>query len=88
MKRIMKHEIIRDKLPEYIKATKKEKGIILSNVMAITKMPSKSLIRAFNREQKRSHLRSPPHLGRPKLFTTETEAALAFIWEQFHSLSK
>jgi hypothetical protein len=83
MKRIMKHEIIRDKLAEYIKATKKEKGIILSNVMSVTKMPSKSLIRAFNRERKRSRLRSPPHLGRPKVFTTETEAALAFIWEQY-----
>lgn len=79
----MKHEIIRDKLSEYIKATKKEKGIILSNVMVVTKMPSKSLIRAFNRERKRSHLRSPPHLGRPRKYTTETETALAYIWEQY-----
>ena len=46
-------------------------------------MPPKSLIRAFNRERRRSRLKPPPHISRPKKFSSETEAALAFIWEQY-----
>ena len=83
MKRAMKHVIIKDQLPAYLKAEKKQKGIILGNVMAVTKMPRKSLIRAFAREQMRSRWKAPPKLGRPKKYTTETEAALAWLWEQY-----
>ena len=83
MKRAMKHDIIRDQLPAYLKAGKKQKGQILINVMAVTKMPRKSLIRAFAREQKRGKWKAPPKLGRPRKYSAETEAALAWIWEQY-----
>ena len=55
----------------------------LSNVSAVTGMPRKSLIRAFANAQKHSNWKAPPKLGRPKEFTAETEAALAFVWEQY-----
>ncbi len=83
MKRAMKHDIIRDQLAVYLKADKKQKGQILINVMAVTKMPRKSLIRAFSREQKRSKWKALPRLGRPKKYSAESEAALAWIWEQY-----
>ena len=79
----MKHAIIKEQLPAYLAADKKQKGIILGTVMAVTKMPRKSLIRAFAREQKRSRWKAPPRLGRPKKYAAETEAALAFIWEHY-----
>lgn len=79
----MKHTIIREQLPAYLKATKKQKSEILHNVMAITGMPSKSLIRAFNRQRTRSSYHVPRPRGRPKYYTAETDAALAFIWEQY-----
>lgn len=83
MKRAMKHAIIKEQLPAYLKADKKQKGVILGNVMAVTKMPRKSLIRAFAREQKRSRWKALPKFGRPKYYTAETEAALAWLWEQY-----
>lgn len=83
MKRTMKHTIIKDQLPAYLKADKKQKGTILGNVMAVTKMPRKSLIRAFAREQKNGSRKAPPKLGRPRHYTAETEAALAWLWEQY-----
>ncbi len=83
MKRAMKHVIIEDQLPAYLKADKKQKGIILGNVMAITKMPRKSLIRAFKREQLRSSNSPPKKRGRKKYYQPETEAALAWVWEQY-----
>ena len=46
-------------------------------------MHRKAIIRAFKREQSRSGWKAPPKLGRPKHYTTETEAALAFVWEQY-----
>lgn len=83
MNRIMKHAIIKEQLPKYLKASKKEKGLILSNLMVITAMPSKSLIRALAREQYRSSKSPPKKRGRKQYYTAETEAALAFIWEQY-----
>jgi hypothetical protein len=79
----MKHTIIREQLPAYRAASKKQKGLIITHVVAITGMPRKSLIRAFAREQNRSGWKAPPHLGRPRTYTTETEAALAWVWEQY-----
>src|SRR5580700_5901701 len=83
MKRAMKHAIIKEQLPAYLKASKKQKGEILRIVSVFTGMPGKSLIRAFAREQHRSGWKAPPKLGRPKVYTAETEAALAWVWEQY-----
>lgn len=46
-------------------------------------MHRKAVIRAFGREQKRSKWKAKPKLGRPRKYTAETEAALAFVWEQY-----
>lgn len=79
----MKHAIIKEQLPAYLKASKQQKGEILRVVSVFTGMPSKSLIRAFKREQFRSSGKAPPKLGRPRKFTAECEAALAFVWKQY-----
>lgn len=83
MQRTMKHTIIRDKLPAYLKASKKDKGSILDSLQSVTGMPPKSLIRALKREQLRSSESPPKKRGRKPYYTAETEAALSFIWEQY-----
>ena len=79
----MKHAIIADQLAAYLKANKKTKGEILTKITAVTAMPRKSVIRALKREQRRSNLSPPKQRGRTPYYTAETEAALAFIWEQY-----
>ncbi len=83
MKRAMNHAVIKQELPKYLKATKLEKGIILQHITAVTGMPSKSVIRALGREKNRSHMQSPKRVGRKPYYTKETEAALAWVWEQY-----
>lgn len=46
-------------------------------------MQRKAAIRAFAREQRRSNWKVPNQLGRPRVYTAETEAALAWVWEQY-----
>jgi hypothetical protein len=79
----MNHTVIKEQSKQYIKASKKEKGVILRHIMAVTGMPSKSVIRALGRERKRSHLKPPRKVGRKLHYTAETEAALAWVWEQY-----
>jgi hypothetical protein len=83
MKRAMKHAIIKEQLPTYLKLNKKAKGAVLQNIMSVTGMPSKSVIRALRRERNRSSLSPPKRRGRKRYYTAETEAALAFVWEQY-----
>lgn len=47
-------------------------------------MHRKTVLRALAREQKKSKWKVLSKLGRPKKYTTETEAALAFVWEQYN----
>ncbi|PID30995.1 hypothetical protein CR983_02360 [Candidatus Saccharibacteria bacterium] len=46
-------------------------------------MRRKSVIRAFARAHTRSCSTVSPRLGRPRRYTAETEAALAWVWEQY-----
>lgn len=73
--------IIQEQLPFYLKAKIADKTIIISSVCQVSSMHRKAVIRAFARERKRSNWKVPPKLGRPKYYTAETEAALAFVWE-------
>jgi hypothetical protein len=75
--------IITEKLPKYIKASEAEKSELITAVMEVSGMHRKAVIRALNRERKRSSWQPQPKLGRPKKFTAETDAALAWIWEQY-----
>jgi hypothetical protein len=75
--------VIEENVPKYIKASIKEKSAIVSSIVEVSGMHRKAVVRALNRERKRSNWQPPPKLGRPKKYTAETEAALAFIWEQY-----
>lgn len=83
MKRAMQKSIILEHLREYISASVVRKTEILNHVCFTAGMQRKAAIRAFAREQKRSNWKAPPKLGRPKLYTAETETALAWVWEQY-----
>lgn len=76
-------EIIRDKKRAYFKATVPEKTKIIDSVVLVTGMNRKAVIKAFARERKRRKWELPETRGRPSLYTADTEAALAFIWEQY-----
>lgn len=75
--------IIEEKLPRYINANLKEKSVIVSSIVEVSGMHRKTVVRALNREQKRSNWKAPPKLGRPKKYSTEADAALAWLWEQY-----
>jgi len=83
MTRAMQRSIIQEKLQSYIKANRKQKTFIITSVCEVNTMNRKSVIRAFARERKRSRHKPPPKVGRPKVYTAETDAALAWIWEQY-----
>jgi hypothetical protein len=76
-------EIIRDKKPAYFRANRRGKTQIISSVALVTGMGRKAIIKALARERKRRKWALPETRGRPKLYTADTEAALAFIWEQY-----
>lgn len=79
----MQKSIIQEQLQAYLKATLPEKSAIITSVCQVSGMHRKAAIRAFKREQLRSSWKARPRLGRPKYYTAETDAALAFVWEQY-----
>lgn len=79
----MSTQIIHDKLSAYITATPAEKTALITSIVTVTGMQRKAVIRALNRERTRSNWQAPPRLGRPKVYTAETDAALAWTWEQY-----
>src|SRR5476651_2074198 len=83
MKRVMQKSIIQEQLQAYLKAALPGKSAIITSVCQITGIHRKAVIRAFKREQLRSSWKAGPRLGRPRYYTAETEAALAFVWEQY-----
>lgn len=83
MNRTMSKQIILSKLTAYCKASMAEKSNLITSVVVVTGMQRKAVIRAFNREKKRSGWKASPKLGRPREYTAECDAALAFIWEQY-----
>ena len=80
----MQKTIIQEQLSKYLKSRSRQKTAVIDHVIAITGMQRKSVIRAFTREQKRSALLPKARLGRPKVYTAETDAALAWVWEQYN----
>lgn len=83
MKRTMFKGIIAENLPKYIKANTKEKSAIVASIFEVSGMHRKAVVRALNRERSRSHWQPSPKLGRPRKYSSETEAALAYVWEQY-----
>ena len=81
----MQKTIIQEHLREYLNASVPRKSQIITHIMYVSGMQQrKSVVRAFSREQHRSGWKAPPRLGRPRVYTAETDAALAFVWEQYH----
>lgn len=77
----MQHIVIKEQLPKYIKSNRKDKGLAINHIEAITGLARKSIIRALTRERKRSGLSPPIKLGRPKEYNAEVDAAIARLWE-------
>src|SRR5476649_1899316 len=83
MKRAMVKNIIQEQLQAYLKASLPGKSAIITSICQVTGMHRKAAIRAFKREQLRSSWKAGPKLGRPRYYLAETDAALAFVWEQY-----
>jgi hypothetical protein len=79
----MQKTIIQEQLPHYLKSSVTGKPAVITVICSLTGMHRKAVIRAFAREQARSGWKAPPKLGRPPHYTAETEAALAWVWEQY-----
>lgn len=76
-----KIEVFRERLPQYLKASRKEKTDILDHLEAVLGMPRKSVIRALKREQLRDHLKPKKKPGPRLRYTPDVTAALKDIWE-------
>lgn len=85
-----KHQIIKEKLPEYLVARKdSDKGRqskILDAVVEVTGMHRKSVIRAFREKQMESHQKTPKKRGRKRIFTNDCVAALNEVWQCAHKI--
>lgn len=79
----MSIQIILEKLPAYCKADVAGKTALITSIVTVTGMQRKAVIRALNRERQRSGREAPPKLGRPRKYTTECDAALAFVWQHY-----
>lgn len=73
---------IKNRLNEYIKASKKQKGIILTELQHATHRSRKSLIRTLNRMKKQSSC-SPrtKRKGRPARYNSHTKHIIKLIWD-------
>ena len=67
-------------LKEYLRATRKQKSVILDAVCGVTTMERKSAIKKFKRLQMRD-LSKRERRGRPRYYTSDVVWALKDIWE-------
>jgi hypothetical protein len=79
----MSKTIIQEQLQAYLKASLTGKSAIITSICRVTGMHRKAAIRALKRERLRSSWKTSPKLGRPRYYSAETDAALAFVWEQY-----
>jgi hypothetical protein len=79
----MTKTLIQEQVAAYVAADAPGKSAIVTSLVTVTGMHRKAVIRALGRERTRSNWKSPPKLGRPKYYSAETDAALAFVWEQY-----
>jgi hypothetical protein len=76
-------QIIQANVAAYCKASGLEKTKLITSVVTVTGMQRKAVIRALNRERRRSSWEAPTKLGRPRKYTAECDAALAWVWKQY-----
>ncbi len=87
MKYIIKMEIFKEKLNEYLKANKKEKGKILDNVCKITNLSRVQAVRNFKKLQLKDTAGFKETRGRKIIYTNEVNALLKELWELSYRLS-
>jgi hypothetical protein len=80
-----KQEILKEKLADYLAADKTGKGEILSQIIGITGMNRKAVIRRLNELQMR---RGPivDHRGRPEVYDMRVTVALKELWETVNEI--
>lgn len=74
-----KKDIFKEKLPEYLKATKLRKGTILDAVIEVSGLSRKAVIRRFRTMQLRDPAKQEGR-GRPRYYTSDVIAALKEVW--------
>ena len=75
-----KNEVIREHLPRYLEASRKEKKYILDHVSAVLGIHRKAVIRALKREQMRNCLKPKKKPGPRMIYTPDVTVALKDVW--------
>jgi len=81
-----KHEVIKDALEVYLKATRKEKGVILDRLEKTVHMHRKAIIRRLKVLQTRRTNFVSDDRGRPTYYTADVIAGLKDIWDTSNRL--
>lgn len=76
-----KKEIIQEHLPRYLKASRRERGVILNHLTATLGINRKSVIRSLKRERDRDPWQEQHVAGRKVEYGSDVTAALKEIWE-------
>ena len=81
-----KREVLREHLEEYLKASRKEKGEILTKLSGVLNIHKKSVGRALKREQMRDPGAETNKPHRCRLYGKDVTAALKEIWEIYNQI--
>jgi len=82
-----KHEVIKEALSEYLKASKEERGKILDRLQGTVKMHRKAIVRRLRRLQTRKEGYDwIDKRGRALYYTPDVTEALRFLWDTSHEL--
>ena len=81
-----KHEVIRDVLGKYLKATRKEKGVILGRLVGTVHMHRKAVIRRLSKIQMTNSTYAVDGRGRPTYYTPDAVSALRDVWDAANCL--
>lgn len=82
-----KHEVIKDALDEYLKASKEEKGVILDRLEDTVKMHRKAIVRRLRVLQTRKEGYDwDDGRGRAVYYTSDVTEALRYLWDISHEL--
>lgn len=76
-----KKEVIREHLTSYLKASRKEKKLILDHLSVVLGLCRKSIIRSLRREQLRDRLAHKKRPGPRTIYTPDVTSALKDVWE-------
>lgn len=85
MTMITKQQILKDKLGEYLKADREDKGILLDNLESVTGFARKAIIRRLKGIQLSDPAKADDR-GRKEVYGPRVTEALKEIWSLFHQL--